>query len=104
MSPDMEAALTEFLHDNANIFAWKPFDMLGIPRGITEHCLNTKANAKPVQQCLRRFKEEKRKAIGEELARLRAAGFIREVQHPDWLYDRTAQFIQDQVRLSPLTC
>jgi hypothetical protein len=27
------------------------------------------------------FNQEKRKAIGEELARLRAAGFIKEVQH-----------------------
>jgi hypothetical protein len=85
MSLDMEAALTEFLCDNANVFTWKPSDMPGIPCGIAVHRLNIKADAKPVQQCLRRFDKEKRKAIGEELARLLAAGFIREVQHPDWL-------------------
>ena len=104
MSPDMEVALTKFLCDNIDIFMWKPSDMPSIPCGIARHRLNRKADAKPVRQHLRRFNKEKRKAIGEELARLRAAGFIREVQHPDWLYDRTAQFIQDQVRLSPLTC
>jgi hypothetical protein len=32
-----------------------------------------------------RFAEEKRKAIGEEIARLLTAGFIKEVFYPDWL-------------------
>ena len=31
---------------------------------------------KPVKQFLRRFNDERRKAIGEEVARLLAAGFI----------------------------
>ena len=76
---DMEAVLTEFLHDNTNVFMWKPSDMPGIPREIAEDRLNIKVNAKPVQQCLHCFDEEKHKAIGEELARLLATGFIREV-------------------------
>ena len=41
--------------------------------------------SKPVKQRLRRFNEEKRRAIGEEIAKLLAAGFIREVYHPEWL-------------------
>ena len=40
---------------------------------------------KPVKQRLRRFDEEKRRAIGEELLKLLAAGFIKEVQHLDWI-------------------
>ena len=40
---------------------------------------------KPVKQFLRRFNEERRKAIGEEVARLLAAGFIIEVLNPEWL-------------------
>ena len=40
---------------------------------------------KPVKQFLRRFNVERRKAIGEEVARLFAAGFIVEVFHPEWL-------------------
>ena len=79
MSPDMEAALMEFLCDNANIFTWKPSNMPSIPHEIAEHRLNIKADAKLVQQHLRRFDEEKHKAIVEELARLLDAGFIREV-------------------------
>jgi hypothetical protein len=45
----MEAALTEFLRSNADVFAWKPSDMLGIPREISEHRLNIKADARLVQ-------------------------------------------------------
>jgi hypothetical protein len=45
----MESALTEFLCNNADIFTWKPSDMLGIPREIVKHCLNIKIDAKPVQ-------------------------------------------------------
>ena len=40
---------------------------------------------KPVKQTLRRFSEPKRQAMGEELAKLIEAGFIREIKHPDWL-------------------
>jgi hypothetical protein len=38
-----------------------------------------------VKQPLRRFDEEKRRAIGEEIHKLMAAGFIKEVLHPEWL-------------------
>jgi ribonuclease HI len=38
-----------------------------------------------VKQPLRRFDEEKRRAIGEEVHKLMAAGFIKEVFHPEWL-------------------
>jgi hypothetical protein len=37
-----------------------------------------------VKQSLRRFDEEKRRAIGEEVHKLMAAGFIKEVFHPEW--------------------
>jgi hypothetical protein len=32
-----------------------------------------------------RFDEEKRMSIGEEVARILAAGFIREINHPVWI-------------------
>jgi hypothetical protein len=34
---------------------------------------------------LRRFNEEKRKVIGEEVHKLLEAEFIKEVHHPEWL-------------------
>ena len=59
--------------------------MPGIPRDVAEHSLDIRAGARPVRQPLRRFDEEKRRAIGEEIHKLMAAGFIKEVFHPKWL-------------------
>ena len=59
--------------------------MPGVPRELAEHTLNVDPKYKPVKQFLRRFNEERRKAIGEEVAGLLAAGFIIEVFHPEWL-------------------
>jgi hypothetical protein len=50
--------------------------MPGVSRGLAEHSLNIRLDAKPVKQPLRHFAKEKRKAIGEEIARLLTAGFI----------------------------
>ena len=59
--------------------------MPGVPRELAEHTLNIDPEFKPVRQFLHRFNEERRKAIGEEVARLLATGFIVEVFHPEWL-------------------
>ena len=59
--------------------------MLGIPREVTEHTLKIRPGSKLVKQRLRRFNEEKHRAIGEEIAKLLAARFIKEVYHPKWL-------------------
>jgi hypothetical protein len=59
--------------------------MPGIPREVAKHALRIKLGSKLVQQRLRRFDEEKHRAIGEEIAKLLAAGFIKEVYHPEWL-------------------
>jgi hypothetical protein len=77
--------LVDFLRANAEVFAWSPSDMLGIPRDVAEHSLDIRADARPVKQPLRRFDEEKRRAICEEIHKLMAVGFIKEVFHPEWL-------------------
>ena len=58
--------------------------MSGIPREVVEHTLKIRPGSKPVKQRLRRFDEGKRRTIGEEIAKLLAAGFIKEVYHPEW--------------------
>jgi len=77
--------LVDFLRANADMFAWSPSDMPGIPREVAKHSLEIRAGSKPVKQRLRRFDEEKRKIIGEEIHKLLTAEFIKEVHHPDWL-------------------
>ena len=59
--------------------------MPGVPKDFAEHKLHVRADAKPVKQPLRRLSEEKRRIVGEEIARLLAAGFIMEVFFPEWL-------------------
>jgi hypothetical protein len=76
--------LTDFLHANRDIFAWKPLNMPGIPREVTGHALKIRLGSKLVKQRLCCFDEEKRRAIGEEVMKLLAAGFIKEVYHLEW--------------------
>ena len=59
--------------------------MPDIPREVAEHALKIRPGSKSVKQHLRRFDEEKRRAIVEEIAKLLATGFIKEVYHPEWL-------------------
>ena len=57
--------------------------MPGIPRAVTEHALCLVLGSKPAKQCLHRFDDERRRAIGEEIAKLLAARLIKEVYHSD---------------------
>jgi len=75
--------LVRFLRDNVSIFAWKPADMPGILRSLIEHSLNVSKIGRPIKQKLRRFARDKKEAIIIEITRLLAAGFIKEVYHPD---------------------
>ena len=77
--------LIEFIRENRDVFAWKPSDMPGIPTKLAEHNLHVDPTARPVKQGLRKMNADRRKAIGAEIARLLAAGFIMEVFHPEWL-------------------
>jgi len=59
--------------------------MPGVPRKLAEHKLDVDRTAKSNKQHLRRFSTENKEAIRAELAKLLAAGFIKEVLHPEWL-------------------
>ena len=80
-----KSMLIKFIHENRNVFACKPSDMPVILTKLAEHSLHVDPKARPVKQGLRKMNEERRKAIGEEIARLLAVGFIMEVFHPQWL-------------------
>jgi hypothetical protein len=75
--------------------------MTGVPRELAEHSLHVRPDAKPVKKPLWRFAEEKRKAIGEVIARLLAAGFIMEVFYADWL---AKPVLVLKTRLAPRMC
>jgi hypothetical protein len=77
--------LVDILRTNADVFAWSPSDMPGIPREVAEHSLDILPHSKAVQWRLQRLDEERRRAIGVELRKLLEARFIKEVVHPTWL-------------------
>jgi hypothetical protein len=59
--------------------------MPGVLRELAEHRIDVNEGSKPIKQRLRRFSPDKKEAIKKEITKLMAAGFIREVLHPDWL-------------------
>jgi hypothetical protein len=59
--------------------------MPGILREVAEHSLDILHHSRAMQQRLRRFDEERRRAIGVELRKLLESGVIKEVFHPTWL-------------------
>jgi hypothetical protein len=70
--------LVDFLRANADVFAWSPSDMPGIPRDVVENSLDIRARARPVRQLLRRFdKAGKRRVIDEEIHKLKEAKSVK---------------------------
>ncbi|PKA59549.1 RNA-directed DNA polymerase like [Apostasia shenzhenica] len=84
--PDNEKpALAALLFEYFDVFAWEPSDMPGIDRAVAEHRLSLKPRVTPVRQKKRTFGGEKQRAIQEEVEKLLAAGFIKEITYPSWL-------------------
>nr|CAN67947.1 hypothetical protein VITISV_002483 [Vitis vinifera] len=59
--------------------------MKGIHPSIASHRLNVLPTTRPVRQRVRRFHLDRQKIIRDEIDKLLEAGFIREVEYPDWL-------------------
>nr|XP_023917426.1 uncharacterized protein LOC112028970 [Quercus suber] len=85
LRPEMRAKLIQFLRENLDVFAWSHDDMPGISPKIIQHRLNVDPGRKPIKQRRRTFAPERDQAITDEVSKLLAAGFIREVYYPDWL-------------------
>uniref|UniRef100_A0A2N9GDQ3 Uncharacterized protein n=1 Tax=Fagus sylvatica TaxID=28930 RepID=A0A2N9GDQ3_FAGSY len=81
----MKESLVQFLKNNKDVFAWSHEDMPGINPSIISHKLNVDPSLRPVKQKRRVFAPERNNAIMEEVDKLLAANFIREVFYPDWL-------------------
>uniref|UniRef100_A0A2N9FIS9 Uncharacterized protein n=1 Tax=Fagus sylvatica TaxID=28930 RepID=A0A2N9FIS9_FAGSY len=85
LPPEMKESLVQFLKDNKDVFAWSHEDMPGINSSIISHKLNVDPSLRPIKQKRRVFAPERNNAIMEEVDKLLAANFIREVYYPDWL-------------------
>nr|GEV06677.1 reverse transcriptase domain-containing protein [Tanacetum cinerariifolium] len=69
----------DLLRCNLDIFAWKPVNMIGVPRHIAEHQLNIHEGCPLVRQMKRIQAPKRNKAIQEEVERLVEAGIMKEV-------------------------
>jgi hypothetical protein len=78
-------SLVKFLQGHIDVFAWEHDEMPGIYPSIIEHRLNVNPNCRPVKQRRRTFTLERNQAIADEVKKLLEAGFIREVDYPEWL-------------------
>lgn len=81
----MEEELIKCIICNKDVFSWKTEDMLGIDTIFIGHKLSLNSNPKPVAQKRRKFRDDKRKAIKEEVEKLLAANFIKKVKYLAWL-------------------
>ena len=77
--------IQDALRQSHDIFAWAHSDMKGIHPSIATHRLNVLPTARPVRQRVRRFHSDIQKIIRDEIDKLLEAGFIREVEYPDWM-------------------
>lgn len=77
--------LVNFLRESKLVFAWTAANMPGIPRSIVEHRLHIKPNSKPIRQKKRNMGPERRLTIKKEVEKLLNAGFIKNVDCPEWM-------------------
>uniref|UniRef100_A0A2N9HRX3 Uncharacterized protein n=1 Tax=Fagus sylvatica TaxID=28930 RepID=A0A2N9HRX3_FAGSY len=85
LPPRIKESLVQFLKENKDVFAWSHEDMPGIDPSIISHKLNVDPSLRSIKQKRRVFAPERNNAIMEEVDKLLAVNFIREVFYPDWL-------------------
>ena len=85
LSLETREGIANFLKDNLDVFAWSHEDMPRIPASIIQHRLNVDPENKPIQQRRRVFTPERNRVVMDEVNKLFAANFIREVHYPKWL-------------------
>ena len=74
-----------FLIQNVDVFAWSPYEVLGVDPEFIVHKLNVDPSFPPKIQKSRRSTKEHVEAIRSEVRRLREAEAIREAFFPEWL-------------------
>ncbi|XP_057444129.1 uncharacterized protein LOC130736305 [Lotus japonicus] len=85
MTKAQEQRFSKLLGENLDLFAWSHKDMPRIDPNFICHRLALNPGIKLVTQTRRRMGDEKDKAIQQEVNKLLAADFIREIKYPTWL-------------------
>ena len=82
-NPAVRQALTTFLRNNRDVFAWSHEDMPRIDPLVMVYKLNVSPSFPPIRQKKWVFTPERDQAVAEEVRKLHEASFIREVYYPD---------------------
>ena len=77
-----KANLLKFLRANVDVFAWDPYEALGVDPNFICHRLNVNPVVVPRRQPPRRPSKEHAEAVRSEVAKLKQAGAIKEVFYP----------------------
>lgn len=83
LPPEEKESLKSLLIECWDIFYWAMADMLGIHSSIIQHSLGVDPSTQLVKHKKRKFFDEKVATTREEVKKLLAAGFIREVTDVD---------------------
>jgi len=85
LGKEMEDQIVGVIARHLNAFAWFVSDMPDIDPNFLCHRLTMEMKVKPVIQRRRKFNDERRLVIREEIQKLFNAGHIKEIQYPEWL-------------------
>ena len=85
LTPPEKKELVSLLKEYRYVFAWQYKEMLGIDLEMMAHAFNIELRAKLVVQPRRIFYPNVEAQIVQEVKKLLAAGFIKPVEHPQWL-------------------
>ena len=84
LTPEIEEGYLKLLVECKDVFAWTYKEMPGLNPSIALHHLAVKKGVRPVKQAQRSFRSKLIPQIETEVNKLIEAGFIREVQYPEW--------------------
>jgi hypothetical protein len=85
LSAEERTSLVKLLKEYQDVFAWQYDEMPGLDPGLVAHALNVEPGTRPVVQPMRTFHPEVEAQITKEIQKLLAVGFVKPIQHPQWL-------------------
>ena len=85
LTPPEKKELVSLLKEYRYVFTWQYKEMLGLDLEMMAHAFNIEPRAKLVVQPRRIFYPNVEAQIVQEVKKLLAAGFIKPIEHPQWL-------------------
>ena len=85
MKDEDKVEMLLFLLRNVDVFAWSPYEVLGVDPEFIVHKFNVNPSFLPKKQKPRRSTKEHVEAVRQEVSKLKEAGAIKKIFFLDWL-------------------